>query len=337
MTRDDEVCKTGGKGGDRAERMGHGADAPEWRMVDGNAIAIPGAQGRVERLVFDKGVAVYRSEIEAVADCRFTVPNQLPQPWLGFSVQLAGSAALSTLGGKTCTMAEDTLALMRVGPSGFVLDLPAGMLIRHTGVAVSLRILKQQLNGTMPLRLAPFMERGKTLERFETLPLPGSVKTLATDLFGPSLDGPLRAMTIEGLGKQLFSQALRAFCEHNPVGQPFTAWELMRFDEMLAHIRDHLDDSLAGRTFAAQAGLKLARVEQMFKALRGVSLAAFVRGERLRAARRLLHEEKLPVSEVAIRLGYRHVANFSRAYRAQFGEAPATTLHRPRNRAPQRR
>ncbi|NKX39661.1 helix-turn-helix domain-containing protein [Tritonibacter mobilis] len=311
--------------------MQQNENAPEWHMVGGNAIAIPGAYGRVERLTFDNGVAIYRSEIEAEADCSFTVTNRLPQPWIGFSVQLTGGAHFSTPIGTTGSMAENTLNLMRVGPSGFILDVRAGTLIRHTGVAISLRLLKRQLNGSQPMRLAPYMARGKSLERFESIPLPSGVKTLATSLFGPSIDGPLRTMAIEGLGMQLFSQAMIAFCEYDPDGEMFTEWELMRFDELIAHVKDNLNDGAAARNFATRAGLKIARVEQMFKVLHGVSLATFLRIERLRTARRLLLDEKCRVSELAYRLGYRHVANFSRAYRAHFGESPATTLHRPRN------
>ena len=45
-------------------------------------------------------------------------------------------------------------------------------------------------------------------------------------------------------------------------------------------------------------------------------------------AQRLLETGKHPVKVVADKVSYGHVSNFSRAYRARFGETPARTLRR---------
>src|SRR5699024_5721322 len=49
---------------------------------------------------------------------------------------------------------------------------------------------------------------------------------------------------------------------------------------------------------------------------------------RLDRAQRLLAESWLSVTQVAVATGFNHLAHFSRAYKARFGESPRTTIRR---------
>ena len=79
---------------------------------------------------------------------------------------------------------------------------------------------------------------------------------------------------------------------------------------------------------ADMAGLSESRLDHLFRQKFQLSCAEYVRNERMNAANRWLQTGELPVREVAVRVGYSHVSNFSRAYRTRFGETPARTLRR---------
>ncbi len=79
----------------------------------------------------------------------------------------------------------------------------------------------------------------------------------------------------------------------------------------------HLDERTFARRFERATGLKP---------------SAYVLQERMRRARDLLSDSRMPIEDVAGRVGYRDRSAFAKAFKAQTGETPAG--YRMRTQAP---
>jgi AraC-like DNA-binding protein len=73
---------------------------------------------------------------------------------------------------------------------------------------------------------------------------------------------------------------------------------------------------------ARAIGTSEVTLRRNFKAAFGVTIFEYVRGRNLEAARLMLREGHLQVSEVGYRVGYSDPANFTNAYRRRFGRPP---------------
>ena len=74
---------------------------------------------------------------------------------------------------------------------------------------------------------------------------------------------------------------------------------------------------------AAEAGVSVRRLEQLFRAELGMGPGAYYLDLRLRTARRLVEDTRHPIQIVALRSGFGSQAAFSRAFRQRFGLGPA--------------
>ena len=79
---------------------------------------------------------------------------------------------------------------------------------------------------------------------------------------------------------------------------------------------------------AASAGMSVTSFHRHFKAVTGYSPLAFQRHLRLLEARRLLGAGSATVERVAFEVGYQSPSQFSREYKAMFGNAPVADLQR---------
>jgi AraC-like DNA-binding protein len=95
------------------------------------------------------------------------------------------------------------------------------------------------------------------------------------------------------------------------------------------HIRAHVRDELSIEHIAAAAKVSTRTLFYGFKRWRGKSPMAFVRDARLDMARKELEQGQelgTTVSKAAINAGFTNFSQFSRIYKARFGETPSTTL-----------
>ncbi|AHE52371.1 AraC family transcriptional regulator [Sphingomonas sanxanigenens] len=79
---------------------------------------------------------------------------------------------------------------------------------------------------------------------------------------------------------------------------------------------------------AASAGMSVTSFHRHFKAVTGHSPLAFQRHMRLLEARKLLAAGSANVERVAFEVGYQSPSQFSREYKAMFGNAPVADLRR---------
>ncbi|MBI5716924.1 MAG: AraC family transcriptional regulator [Burkholderiales bacterium] len=98
-----------------------------------------------------------------------------------------------------------------------------------------------------------------------------------------------------------------------------------------AHMRDRLEEPLTLAAVARAGGVAARTLQAAFQAHCGMGPMQWLREQRLHAVREALagaSDGGTRVTDTALRFGFTHLGEFSRAYRLRFGEAPRETLAR---------
>jgi len=87
-------------------------------------------------------------------------------------------------------------------------------------------------------------------------------------------------------------------------------------------IRRHLADELRVADLAKLACLSEAHFSERFRAQTGLSPWQYVRRQRLHAARQLVMQSRLPLTDIAIQTGFANQSALSHAFRRSYGASP---------------
>lgn len=98
-----------------------------------------------------------------------------------------------------------------------------------------------------------------------------------------------------------------------PQSAVFRAMQLMQ---------ENLENPLSNREIAQRTGLGVKTLERRFLSEIGDPPGRIYKNTRLQAARNLVENTRLPISEVSIRVGYENAAALSRAFRQMFNVTP---------------
>jgi len=96
----------------------------------------------------------------------------------------------------------------------------------------------------------------------------------------------------------------------------------MKMQEAMAEIQRRAESPLSVAALARELGLSASHFRKLFRQVHGQSPRAFHRQARIQKGRELLTYTNLTVSEIAFRLGFSTVHNFSRAFRQIMGVPP---------------
>lgn len=93
------------------------------------------------------------------------------------------------------------------------------------------------------------------------------------------------------------------------------------------YMLDHLGEAMPVAMVASHCGVSVRRLQALFRDECGQSPLQWLRTQRLQAVRRALLQAdgEQKVGETALRFGFTHLGEFSRAYRQAFGETPQQT------------
>jgi AraC-like DNA-binding protein len=99
-----------------------------------------------------------------------------------------------------------------------------------------------------------------------------------------------------------------------------------RSRERLATVRRYIDanlhEALEMRQLARRFGFSESHLARRFREAFGLPLFEYVGQARLARARALVESDRLSISQIAAEAGYGHAANFSTAFKRQFGMTP---------------
>lgn len=90
----------------------------------------------------------------------------------------------------------------------------------------------------------------------------------------------------------------------------------------IAQMNKHLEDPLEMRDVASATGYSRRHLERLFRDATGKTPGAFYRALRLDRGRNLLATTDMTLAEIAAACGFASAANFSKSFRARFGDAP---------------
>lgn len=297
-------------------------------MAGGEFFDIPGVRGRMERLPFASGIVLYRMEYEALEDCSLELQGAFDEPWIGSALHIQGQSELHCPNGDRHTFDPGTAILMRIDQHGSRFQLFKGQLIRHVGAASTLKVLRERFGGTLPDAIQEFELPYGDSCHVRTQSPSSRLRQLASGLFSQHANGTCRDMKLEAIANLFLAELIEGLEEPSFTDDTLPVWEEQAYQDLLVQVQNSLDSALSIPTLADSVGLTESRLDQLFKLKHNQTCAEFIRRERMARAQRLLEEGHHPVKVVADRVGYSHVSNFSRAYRACFGETPARTLRR---------
>lgn len=153
----------------------------------------------------------------------------------------------------------------------------------------------------------------------ENYPMDYNVRVLLKDIMGCKKTGASRSIFLRARIYDLLllftSQLLK---QENAV---FKVDRIM-LDEVQAYILANLHNPVTIESLSRQFGINQTSLRRNFKIKFGVPIHHFLKVERLKAAKRLLHEG-LPVLDVAFLSGYQDNSAFSKAFRLYYGMTPS--------------
>ncbi len=159
------------------------------------------------------------------------------------------------------------------------------------------------------------------------------IPTFATpDPFLHEITAALTAASrIKDPAAKLFTETLlnaacaRILHKYAEVRYPFSGPPRLTDDQLRAaidYIHDHIGASLELRSISRAGGLSEFHFARLFKAATGVTPFQFVTRTRMERAKQLLRKTRLPVFEIAKRVGYHKPSHFSARFRALSGYGP---------------
>lgn len=92
--------------------------------------------------------------------------------------------------------------------------------------------------------------------------------------------------------------------------------------QLAAYITDNLEKTLMIARLADKLGLHLQVMEKEFKKVHDQTIKSYILDQRMKRARLLLVDGKMPVLDVAYTVGYSDAAYFSNVFKKQFGITP---------------
>ncbi len=134
----------------------------------------------------------------------------------------------------------------------------------------------------------------------------------------------------KGSRNYFIARAIKAIlpeiCETNlPLALP-TAKD-KRLLKVIAYLDDHLDETIFFSTLAEKFGFSERSLYRLFQKDMGMSFIQFFTIRRMLKAIELLLEKRLPVSEVAVAVGYNSIPTFSNTFYKLLGQRPSDYLN----------
>lgn len=114
----------------------------------------------------------------------------------------------------------------------------------------------------------------------------------------------------------------RAMSEVAMAGNMFATASDHRPEDLRLYILSHLNEPLGLDQLEAHFHLNRRSLQRMFKQRFGVTLSDFIRQERLKSACRALQDGGISIARAAHLAGYTSAANFTTAFRREFGVPP---------------
>lgn len=289
----------------------------------------------IERLEIGAGLRVFLTDAEARHDITIEARDNRTDRWIGSQVTIEGKADIDFLDGQKMSATAERALLFRPSGRRAAYTLAAGTRFRSAGYGLGVERIRRLFDGKVPAVLRALLEHQVDSSRIVAMSAIRPMRQLAAGLFGQRFNGPLRTLMMEGAVLQLLAiQTAAATQECQPRAEDFlSACERRAIGEARERLLADMRNPPTLGELAMAVGLTERRLNAGFRALFGVTVFEALKNERLDHARLAFQSGKLPLKEVAFRVGYNHVSNFVIAFKARYGAPPRQYLKRNLDRA----
>jgi AraC-like DNA-binding protein len=257
-----------------------------------------------------------------------TVPGQYG--WFYISLEGDGRIEIEGLG-----------RARRVGPSCSITVAPPGSThlwqvrpgVARRGVCIGfhssyLRRHYPDLLESCDAALGPWLSNSETRLRDLEVPLLPVMTAATSALLSTRLEGQSRHTFVRATTEQLLCLAIAALPDAS-LGRPALSnrdWQIVQ--RVRAAIDENLFDPPRIEDLARDFGINRTKLRSGFKHAFGVSASAYLLEQRMRVAYDLLEADRHSVSEVAARVGYSHLCNFTTSFKRRFGRTPSKARYK---------
>lgn len=142
-------------------------------------------------------------------------------------------------------------------------------------------------------------------------------------------DAPGVELLLKGLVFQFLHEVVAAGLLE-PSVESSSSDPLPRIRSILQYIEEHFADPLTAASLASRACLSPSHFTRVFRSITGDPPVEYLIRRRVQEAARLLREEALSISEVALQVGFTNFSHFSRTFRKHLGQSPSEFGSSPR-------
>jgi len=152
-------------------------------------------------------------------------------------------------------------------------------------------------------------------------PIPVRISTLLHDALPRAEQAPLRKLLAQTKCLEYLGALTSHFCSPDSSANPSN-----RAHQRSHEIRDQLLTSQGKppslTTLATQYGRSAKLLNDEFKEIFGTPIHNFILDHRLNQAHAAIEQSNIPLKTLAASLGYRHISNFTNAFKKKFGYPP---------------
>jgi AraC-like DNA-binding protein len=276
----------------------------------------------IERIDIGAGLRVFLTDAEAHHDITVEARDDRADQWIGSQVTVAGCVEIDFLDGQKTHAGTAQALLFRPSGRCAAYSIKAGERFHSAGYNLDVARVRCLFEGDVPETLCPLLEPGIAVSRILAMRAARPMRTLAGNLFAGGFNGPLRILMIEGVVLQLLAvQAAAIGRLPSRASRAFSARERKQIDEARDRLLADMRRPPALGELALAVGLNEKRLNAGFRARFGATVFEVLRNERLDHARIALAEGGR-LQDIALRVGYNHPNNFSRAFAARYGTSP---------------
>ncbi len=290
--------------------------------------ALPFGTCELERFELNDGVILHLTRMHFREETEMEIGNTQPPGTVSFMGCASGVVHYDLNGCDGVFTNRDNLAMHLPEHRGTFRVMP-GKAVCAAGICLREEMIESRLGFAPPKAMHRlFHMEERTVQHFETRP---EVRFLCAMMNDSQLGGETRRLHLEGTVNALLAiycdvirqsglkEDERAISEHDR-STACAAQEI---------VLSRLADAPGLEDLSKEVGMAPRRLNEVFRQAFGETVAEFTRNARLDEAARRIKLERVSIKRAAWDAGYRHVANFSRAFQSRFGCTPGDHSRRP--------
>ncbi|NOI82016.1 helix-turn-helix transcriptional regulator [Vibrio tubiashii] len=171
-------------------------------------------------------------------------------------------------------------------------------------------------------QVSQFIASHKNFLQFDVTPEIESLVTSAISLYQASSFE--EKIALESIGFQLMESVFGKLATEsfNSKETDKSAGVPSSVEDIICYIESHLGDPLSVDLVAEHFSMSSSNLQRKFKQQLGVTVSGFIRRRRLDVAKQHLERGLVTITEAAYEAGYNHPANFTNAFKKEYGIPP---------------